>query len=86
MSVYEEKERNQDFDFFIKNYDKLFKLYGHKFIAIKNKTVLGAYDNIVDAINITSETYPVGTFIIQECNGDESGYTNYISSWQLISV
>lgn len=86
MNTYEEKERLEDFDFFLENYDELFKKYGHKFIVIKNKTILGVYDTEVDAINATSKTYPIGSFIVQECNGDESGYTNYVSSWQLISV
>ena len=32
------------------------------------------------------ELYPLSSFIVQECNGDESGYTNYILSWQLVGI
>ena len=68
------------------NYQEFYQKYGHKYIVIKNKNVLGTYDTEVNAIETTIQKYPLGTFIVQECNGDESGYTNYISSWQLISI
>lgn len=84
--MYTDKERKEDFDYFIDNYQSIYQKYGHKFIAVRNKEILGAYDTEVDALNETSKNYPIGTFIVQECNGDESGYTNYISSWQLISM
>ena len=86
MNTYGENERQQDFDFFIAHYDEFFQKYGHKFIVIRLKEVIGIYDTEVDAVNETSKKYPIGTFIVQECNGDESGYTNYISSWQLVSI
>lgn len=84
VSDYGEKERTSDFEFFIAHYDELYRKYGHKFIVIRNQEILGVYEDVVTAVRITSETYPVGTFIVQECTGDESGYTNYISSWQLV--
>jgi len=86
MNGYGESQRKSDFDYFIENYQKLYQKYGHKFIVIKDKNILGSYDTELDAINETSKTLPLGSFIVQECNGDESGYTNYISSWQLISM
>ncbi len=86
MNAYGEIERSNDFNYFIKCYQELYKQYGHKFIAIRNKKILGSYDTELKAINEVSKTYPLGTFIVQECNGDESGYTNYISSWQLVSI
>lgn len=84
--MYTEKERKKDFDYFIEHYQELYNEYGHKFIAIKNSKILGVFDTELDAITEISKEYPIGTFIVQECNGDESGYTNYISSWQLVSV
>lgn len=86
MIEYGENERKNDFSYFIENYQKLYEQYGHKYIVIQNQTVLGSYDTEIEAIKKTSEVYPLGTFIVQECNGDESGYTNYVSSWQLINI
>lgn len=76
--------REQDFNWFVENYMNLYDEYGHKFIVIKNKSVLGVYNDVAEAVKITSETEELGSFIVQECNGDESGYTNYIASWQLV--
>lgn len=86
MNNYGDTERRIDFDFFINNYQEIYNKYGHKFIAIKNQTILGSYDTELDAINNIGKQYPLGSFIVQECNGDESGYTNYISSWQIVSM
>ncbi len=84
--MYTEKERREDFNYFIKHYQELYNKYGHKFIAIKNSKILGVFDTEIEAITDVSKEYPLGTFIVQECNGHESGYTNYISSWQLVSI
>lgn len=74
MVEYRDEDRNRDFSFFLKNYQNLFKSYGHKFIAIKDEKVLGAYDSVPEAINTLSENYKPGTYIIQECTGDEKAY------------
>lgn len=69
-----------DFKWFVENYDELFKQYGKCYLAIKDKKVLGTYDSPRLAISETSKEHTLGSFIVQLCNGDESGYTNYISS------
>lgn len=76
--------QERDFKWFLENYDDLYKKYGHSIIVIKNQTVLGIYSNKKLAVTITAQTEALGTFIVQECNGNESAYTNYISSWQLL--
>lgn len=70
--------QRSDFNWFLNNYDDIYKQYGHKFIVIKDKQILGAYDSAREAIDNTSEE--MGTYIVQECNGNESAYTNYIAS------
>lgn len=81
---YSKKNRLEDFNYFLKNYKKIYSQYGHTFVVIKNKNLLGAYDNVEDALKNTKE--PLGTYILQECNGNESGYTSYISSFNLFKV
>lgn len=83
---YTATDRRNDFEFFKENYDLLYQKYGHKFIVIQFKKILGVYNSEIEAMNATTPLYPLGTFIVQECNGCESGYTNYISSWQLINI
>ncbi len=86
MNNYSDKERKEDFDFFLKQYEELYKKYGKCFVSIRNKKILGIFHTEEEAIDITSSEYELGEFIVQECNGDESGYTNYITSWELISI
>lgn len=74
MNGYTDIDRKSDFKYFLDNYDSLFKKYGHKFVAIKDKNILGVFDTASQAFNNLSCDYEVGTYILQECTGDESGY------------
>ena len=67
-----------DFSWFVENYDALYAEYGHKFLVIKHRTVLGAYDTMRQALDNTHEKR--GTFIVQECNGNISAFTIYLPS------
>lgn len=78
MVEYTEADRTRDFEFFTKNYHELFEQYGHKFLAIKNKKVIGSYESVIEAIKKLSGTHEIGTYIIQECTGDESAYRTSI--------
>ena len=75
---YTDADRKSDFDFFIENYYNFYKKYGHKFLAIKNKEILGTYDSVTETISDLTPTYEVGSYIIQECTGEESAYRTTI--------
>ena len=72
--------QERDFNWFLLNYNEFFKKYGHSFLVIKNESVLGSYNSFKEAVDTTSLTEELGSFIVQECNGDESAYTVHISS------
>ena len=72
--------QDKDFEWFIENYNMLYKKYGCCFLVIKNKSIIGVYKNFDEAADTTLITEEIGTFIIQECNGDESAYTMQIAS------
>jgi hypothetical protein len=59
--------QDQDFEYFLQNMESLYGKYGHKFIAIKNKNILGSYDTFNGAVDETLKNESVGSFIIQEC-------------------
>ena len=61
------KMQDLDFDYFVRNLDDLYQTYGHKFLAIKNFSVLGVYDSFDEALDTTMKTEQLGTFLIQEC-------------------
>lgn len=78
MNKYTDKDRQIDFDYFIQNYKELYQQYGHKFLAIKNKEILGTFDSVPDAISQLSKEYEIGSYIIQECTDDDSAYRTTI--------
>lgn len=69
-----------DFQWFVDNWAELYAKYGDSYIAIKNKTVLGSYDSFASGVRTTIKTETAGTFIVQHCTADDSGYVGHISS------
>ena len=72
--------QDSDYQWFLENYSSIFQQYGNAYVAIKDRKILGVYDSYATGIAETSRAEPLGSFIVQYCNGHESGYTNYISS------
>lgn len=68
--------QSDDFKFFIKNHDILLKKYLNKYIVIKDSNVLFCGDSFKDALSKALDGgLELGTFIIQLCSEEESGYT-----------
>lgn len=73
--------RHDDFNWFVDNYDELYKKYGESYLAIKDRHVLAAYQSLPEALKETQKTEEPGSFIVQKCDGTESAYTSYIASF-----
>jgi hypothetical protein len=67
--------QDRDFEFFEKNRGKFYSEYGHKFLAIKNASVMGAFDTFDEAVKTALRTERPGTFIVQECSESSVNYT-----------
>ena len=76
--------QKKDFTWFLENYSELFSKYGSAYLAIKNEKVIGIYGSYAEGVNETLKTEPIGSFIVQKCDGSETAYTNYISSMNFI--
>ncbi|MDR3243156.1 MAG: hypothetical protein LBT79_00230 [Elusimicrobiota bacterium] len=59
--------QDRDFEYFAKNMSSFYKEYGHKFLIIKGKKVLGVFDTFDDTVNKAMKKEKLGTFLIQEC-------------------
>jgi hypothetical protein len=57
-----------DYEYFVKNKDKFLNEYPNKFIVIKNKQVIGVYEDQVEAFTETTKEHEPGTFIVQLCS------------------
>lgn len=75
-----EQMRLHDFNWFVENYNDIFVKYGRCYVVIKNQQILGVYASALEGIRDTQQKEPLGSFSVQFCNGDESGYTAYIAS------
>ena len=76
--------QTKDYSWFLENYPQLSNKYKDKYIAVKNMHILGSYSSYAEAVHETAKTEPLGSFIVQLCNGKESAYTNFISSVNLL--
>jgi hypothetical protein len=68
------------FQFYLENQDALVKKYRGKFIVIKGRAVLGAYDNELQAVQETQKNHDLGTFLVQKVEPGESAYTQTFHS------
>lgn len=71
---------DSDFDWFVAHYSELYEQYGKCFLLISEQRVLGKYADYKSAVRDGVLKRGYGSFIVQECNGSDLAYTNYISS------
>jgi uncharacterized protein DUF5678 len=55
----------QEFEYFLAHKTELLAQYNGKFVVIKDKKVIGAYDDELKAIAETQKTHELGTFLVQ---------------------
>jgi hypothetical protein len=79
MSEYTDEQKEKDFAFFKTINNSFYSKNGHSYIAIKNEKIID-YANSVNTLiqKMNEKSYSVGSYIIQECTGDESAYTNVV--------
>jgi hypothetical protein len=70
----------QEFKYFLDNQDELVKKHGGRFVVIKDRSVIGVYDDEVEAIKATSQKHEMGTFLVQRCEPGAEGYTQTFHS------
>lgn len=70
----------QEFKYFKQHLDELFQMYPYKILVIKNQQVIGTYNTVDEAINETTKTEELGTFLVQKCDTNPEAYTAYYYS------
>lgn len=65
----------KEFEFYLKHQEELVKKYNGKVLVIKDEKVINVFENELDAINETSKTYEIGTFLVHRCEPGEQNYT-----------
>ena len=75
-----EKPLTKEFEFYLKNQEKLVEKYDGKVIVIKNCKIIGTYETEIEAVNETSKTEELGTFLVQKCEPGTESYTQMFHS------
>lgn len=71
----------ENFDYFKRNHKKLYKEYPNMFIVIKDKHIVLSSDSFESALAKAAESgLELGTFLVQRCTADESGFTQTFHS------
>ena len=70
----------REFAYYIDKQDDFVKKYDGKVIALKDHTVLGAYESYGDAYMQTKRHHEPGTFMLQRVSEGEGDYTVTIHS------
>lgn len=65
----------REFKYYLEHQNELVKKYNGKFIVIKNREVIGAFDSELEAIEKTAEKHELGTFLVQKCEPGSQAYT-----------
>jgi len=65
----------KEFKYYLEHQSELVKKYNGKFIVIKNREVIGAFDSELEAIEKTAEKHELGTFLVQKCEPGSESYT-----------
>jgi uncharacterized protein (DUF1330 family) len=73
-----------EFKYYIEHQDELVKKYNGKFIVIKGQVVIGSYDSEILAIQETSKSHPLGSFLVQKCEPGNKSYNQTYHSRVLV--
>lgn len=70
--VEDAKMLEKEYEFYTQNKDALLKKYLNKVVVIVGTEIIGAYDNIADAISNSVTKYPLGSFLAKEVKENET--------------
>ena len=74
------KPLEKEFAWYLYHQKELVKKHNGKVLAIKGEKVIGVYENEQNAVQETSKTEKLGTFLIQLCEPGTDSYTQTFHS------
>ena len=70
----------REFEYYLKNQERLVEEYNGKVLVIKDCTVIGAYGSDQEAIEETMKHHELGTFLVQLCEPGVDSVTETFNS------
>ena len=79
------KRLQEEFEYYLAHQDEFVEQYDGKVVAIKDKQVLGVYDDEFTAVTETKKSHELGTFIVQRVSKGTAEYLQYYHSRAVFS-
>ena len=70
----------KEFEYYLTHQDEMVARYDGKYIVIKDRQVLGSYDDQLTAITETQKSHELGTFLVQKVSPGAEDYTQTFHS------
>jgi hypothetical protein len=70
-----ERPLETEFKYYLANQGEFVKQFNGRFIAMKGMTVLGPFQNEIEAISEAQKEWELGTFLVQKVEPGDSAYT-----------
>lgn len=65
----------KEFQYYLDHQAELVEKHRGRVVVIKGEKVIGVYDSELEAIEKTTPTEPLGTFLLQRCEPGPEGHT-----------
>lgn len=75
-----ESPLKREFEYYLANQKALVRKHKGKFIVIKNREVIGVYDDQVTAVSETEKMHELGTFLVQKVEPGNEAHTQTFHS------
>ncbi len=69
-----------EFGYYLAHQDEMVKDYEGKVVVIKDRRVIGAYEDELTAVTETQKTHQLGTFLVQRVSRGDSAYSQTFHS------
>ena len=69
------KPLKREFKYYLSHQKELVEKHNGKYLVIIGEDVVGVFDSEMTAIEETSKTHELGTFLVQKCEPGSEGYT-----------
>lgn len=69
-----------EFQYYLANQDEIVKKYDGQFVVIKNRSIIGAYNNEIQAVEESKKSHELGTFLVQHVSPGKDEYTEVFHS------
>lgn len=71
---------SQEFEYYLAHQSEIVAANNGKVVVIKNKNIIGVFDDELSAVLETQKTHQLGTFLVQKVDSGTGSYTQSFHS------